>query len=62
MDEKNAKITKRSHAYKSYANTYSVEILNYFNPKLQLEDTEYAIRNNLIDLLAELKGFKFVAT
>ena len=62
MDEKNAKITKRSHAYKGYASTSSVEILNYFNPKLQLEDTEYAIRNKLIDLLTELKGFKFLAT
>ena len=27
-----------------------------------LKDTEYAIRNKLIDLLTELKGFKFVTT
>ena len=25
---------------------------------LQLKDTEYAIKNKLIDLLSELKGFK----
>ena len=61
MDEKNAKITKRSHAYKRYASTYSVEILNSFNSALQLKDTEYAIRNKLIDLLTKLKCFKFVA-
>ena len=34
--------------------------MNCFNPELQLEDTESAIRNKLIDLLTELKGFKLV--
>ena len=37
-----------SHIYKVYASTYNVEILNYFNPGLQLKNTEYAIRNRLI--------------
>ena len=37
LDEKNAKITKRSHDYKGYASTYSVEILNSLNPELQLK-------------------------
>ena len=31
-----AKITKKYHAYKGYANTYSVEMLNSFNLELQL--------------------------
>ena len=31
---KNAKITKQSPAYKSYASTYNFEILNSFNPEL----------------------------
>ena len=30
------------------------------DPELQLKNTEFAIRNKLIDLLAELSGFKFV--
>ena len=47
---------------KGYANTYSVKILNDFNPELQLKDIENAIRNKLIDLLTELKGFKFMMT
>ena len=47
---------------KGYANTYSVKILNGFNPELQLKDIENAIRNKLIDLLTELKGFKFMMT
>ena len=26
------KITKREHAFKAFAGTYNVEIVNYFNP------------------------------
>ena len=33
-----------------------------FIPKLQLKDTESAIKNKLIDSLTELKGFKVVTT
>ena len=32
MNEKNVKITKRSHALKGYGNLYKVEVLNSFNP------------------------------
>ena len=33
------KITDREHSFKGYASTYNVEILNSFNPELQLKDT-----------------------
>ena len=59
---KKAKMTKRSHAYKGYASIYNIEILNYFNPELQLKDAESTIRDKQKDLLTEFKGFKFVAT
>ena len=36
--------------------------MNSFNTKQQLKDTESAIRNSLIDLLSELRGFKLVIT
>ena len=39
-----------------------VEILDSFNPELQLKDTESAIKSRLIELLTQLKGFKFVTT
>ena len=39
-----------------------LKFLDSFNPKLQLKDTESSVKNKLIDLLAELRGFKFVAT
>ena len=42
--------------------TYIVEILNFFNPELQLQNTESVIKIKLIHLLAELSGFKFVTT
>ena len=37
-------------------------MLNSFNPELQLKDTESEIKSKLIELLTQLKGFKFVAT
>ena len=58
MNEKNVKITKRAHTFKGYANIYNVEILNSFNPELQLKDTESAIKSKL----TELRGFRFVTT
>ena len=62
LNEKNVKITKREHALKGYASTYHVNILNYLNPALQLKDTESTIKSKLRELLAQLKGFKFVTT
>ena len=44
------------------ARTYNVKILSSFKPKLQLKDTESATKSKLIELLAQFKGFKFVAT
>ena len=47
MNQKNVKITKQAHAFKSYASYYNAEILIYFNPDLQLNDTASAIKNKL---------------
>ena len=49
LNEKNVKITKRAHAFKDYASTYNVEILNSFESELQLKDTESAIKSKLKD-------------
>ena len=53
---------KQEHAFKGYASIYNVEILDYFNPELQLKDTESAIKSKPIECLTQLKGFKFVIT
>ena len=58
----NVKIIKLLHAYKGYASTYTVDILNSFNPELRLKDTESIIKNKLKDSLSELRGFKFLTT
>ena len=56
------KKTKREHAFKRYASTYNVEFLHAFNTELQLKNAESAIKSKLIELLNQLKGFKFVTT
>ena len=59
LDEENANITKRSHVYKGYISIYNVQILNCLNLELQLQDTEYAIRNKEIVYSYQLKVFNF---
>ena len=39
-----------------------LKILNSFHLELQLKDTKFAIKSKLIELLTQLKGFKFVTT
>ena len=39
--KKIAKIKKQPHAHKGYVSTYNFEILNSFNPELQLKNTEF---------------------
>ena len=46
MTKKNVKAAKQVHTFKGYATFYNVEIVDSFNPKLQLKDTESAIKNN----------------
>ena len=50
----------RKHAFKGYSSAYSVDILNSFNPELQIKDAESWIKTNLIELLTQLRAFKFV--
>ena len=62
MDKKSVKITKQAHDFKGYASSHNVEIFNSFDAELQLKDTESAVKSKLTELLAQLKGFKFVST
>ena len=54
MNEKNIQIKKGEQNFKSYSGTYNVKLLSPFNPELQREDTESAIKSRLIKLLAQL--------
>ena len=60
--EESAEIKKRTHTFKCYVSTYNVDILNSFNPELQFKDTECANKSKLIQLLSQLRGFRFVKT
>ena len=62
MNAKIIKIKKGEHAFKDYASTYNVDILNSFNPELQLKDAKSTIKSKPIELLTQLKGFKFVTS
>ena len=50
---------KRYHDYKGYASTSNDEILNFFNPELQLKYTKYATRNKPKDSFKRFKFAKF---
>ena len=45
MKEKKYKNNKRAHTFKGYASSYNVDILNSFNLKLKLKETESATKN-----------------
>ena len=55
---KKYKNNKTSTCFKGFVSTCNVQILNFFDPELQLKDTESAIKSWLIELLTEIKGFK----
>ena len=57
LNEKNVKITKRAHAFKGFASSCNVEILNSFNPELQLKDTESAIKKKPNRFIDSIKSF-----
>ena len=62
LNEQNVTITKRELPFPGFASTYDVGILNSSNRELQLKETESAIKSKLIELLTQLKAFKFVTT
>ena len=53
---------KLVHAFKNFAHACNSEISNSFDPKLQLKNAKFVIKNKLEKLLNELRGFKFVIT
>ena len=44
-NKKNANITKLKHAFEGFTSTYNIDVLNSFNPELQLKDTQSAIKS-----------------
>ena len=48
----------KPNSFDNYIHCYNVEILNIFDPELQLNNTKPMIKNKLKELLSELKNFK----
>ena len=55
-------IIKTSQAFKGYAMSYKVEIVEKKDPIVQLEASKLSIKNLFSDLLNEIKGFKYQIT
>ena len=46
LSQKNVKIAKRAHAFKGYASTYNVKILNSINTELHLRILNLRLKRN----------------
>ena len=55
-------IEKISKAFKVYARSYKIEIIDLNDPLVQLETTKSSIKDLLEDSLNEIKGFKYETT
>ena len=55
-------VIKTDQAFKGYAMSYKVEIIEKKDPIVQLEASKLSIKNLFNDLLNELKGFKYQIT
>ena len=55
-------ITEVSKAFKRYARSYKVQIVDHKNPLIQLEASKSSIKDLFKDLLNEMKDFKYQIT
>ena len=59
---KELNVIKRNHAFRRYATSYKVEIIEKKDPIKQLETSKSSIKDLVSDLLNETKGFKYQIT
>ena len=52
-------IVRTSKAFKGYARSYNIEIINSKDPSVQLSISNPRIKELFDDLLDEIKGFKY---
>ena len=55
-------VIKGSNAFKGYARSFKVEIIEAKDPLVQLESSKSSIKDLFKDLLIEMKGFKYQIT
>ena len=59
---KELNVIKTDHAFKGYAMSYKVELVEKEDPLIQLEASKTSIKDFCKDLLDEAKGFKYQIT
>ena len=52
-----AKNIMQSSSSESYVHVCNIEVLDFFNPELQLINTKSVMKNKLKDILSDLKEF-----
>ena len=55
-------VTKTNHAFRGYAMSYKVEMIEKKDPIQQLEANKTSFKNLFSDFLNETKGFKYQIT
>ena len=55
-------VVKTDHAFKGYAMSYKVKLIEEKDPLIQLEASKSSIKELFNDLLDETKGFKYQIT
>ena len=53
---------KTNHAFRGYAMSYKIELVEKKDPNKQLKASKSSIKYSLSDLLNEAKGFKYQIT
>ena len=51
--------TQKAQAIRGYTRSYEIGLTNKQDPLIQLQYTRVVIENNLLEILTEMKGFKF---
>ena len=54
--------TQKEKALRDFARSYEIGLVNREDPLIQLQKTRSVIKNNLLKVLNEMKGFKFIET
>ena len=62
LNKKNVQLNKQADAFKFCENSDNVKILNSFNFELQLNDSEFVIKNKFKKTLSELRRFTLAKT
>ena len=62
MINKSLNVIKTNQAFRGYAMSYKVEIIERKDPTVQLEGSKWSIRDLISTLLNETKGFKYQMT